>query len=265
MESLAMHLCKLVESLFSSFPFISKTCKSFVCSYEFFFKRFFIELLISLLVTFLIFDSYLDLKGYIKYFHTSDKLSINAIIYIIFYLITSILLLVIFYALNLVIDSLRNNSIFYYLSKSVTENKIDFYVYKAICSGNILSVRLNSNEVFLLFPKYSSSYNCKAIENKFLIAYVFKKFRIIGGKFCLYEDNTKELLKQFEIEGNYLFYWKNFNIFRSNSKFFKIFCTHPYPQVPFYQILDEYEERIDFKDIKSISIYRCPQKDEQKE
>ena len=260
-----MHLCKLVESLFSSIPFISKTCNSFICSYEFFFKRIFIELLLSLLVTFLIFDSYLDLKGYIKYFHTTDKLSINAIIYIFFYFITSILLLVIFYALNLVIDSLRNNSIFYFLSKSITENKIDFYIYKAICSGKILSVRLNSNEVFLLFPKYSSSYNCKAIENKFLIAYVFKKFQIMGGKFCLYEDNTKELLKKIEIKGNYLFYWNNFDIFKSNSKISKIFYTHPYPQVPFYQILDEYEERIDFKDIKSISIYRCHQNDELKD
>ena len=30
---------------------------------------------------------------------------------------------------------------------------------------------------------------------------------------------------------------------------------HPYPKVPFYQILSEFEDRIDFKDIASISIY----------
>lgn len=265
MESLALLLVKFVSSLFSTIPIILNTCKSFTYRYEFNFRRIVFQFLLSLLFTYIIFGLFLDFNGYIKYLYTTDKLSINAILYLCLYLIICIFILLIFYTVNLVIDSLRSNFIFSYLSNSVSANKIDFYIYKAICTGNILSVRLNSNDVFLLFPKYSSSYNCKSIENKYLIAYIFKKFQIMGDKFCLYEDNSQELLKKFEIDGTYLFYWKNFDIFRSNSKLFKIFCTHPYPQVPFYQILDEYEERIDFKDIKSISIYRCHQNDEQKD
>ena len=187
--------------------------------------------------------------------------------------VNSILFLLI-YCVRVWIDSRHTSPVFSYVKASVENNIVDYYILKASVSGDILNVVTHSNVVYLLFPKYSSSYDCKITEKKFCVAYVFKKgYLSKDNKVDFFEDNSNGLLKKInnyksqirvKNENNLVFESNNY-VRKSKGWLSRFLFGNPYPQVPFYQILDEYEERIDFKDIKSISIYRCHQNDEQKD
>jgi len=49
-----------------------------------------------------------------------------------------------------------------------------------------------------------------------------------------------------------------FEEIKTDSTEKKRFSLKFFPKVPLYQILSEFEDRIDFKDIASISIYHLP-------
>lgn len=233
-------------------------------------KLFFNNLLYSFLLTFVLMFFICDFDKFRDFKFTYSNLCVGASIWItVNYLV---FLFVVFF--RSIIDSFRNSPVFSYVKASVENNFIDYYFLKAAVTGDILYVVTSSGVVYLLFPKYSSSYDCKITEKKFCVAYVFKKgYLSKDNQIDFFEDNSIELLQKFnnyksQIRAkneNDLVFESNNYVRQSKGWFRRFLSGNPYPQVPFYQILDEYEERIDFKDIKSISIYRCPQKDEQKE
>lgn len=233
-------------------------------------KLFFNNRLYSFLLTFVLMFFICDFDKFRDFKFTYSNLFVVASIWItVNYLV---FLFVAFF--RSIIDSFLTCPVFSYVKASVENNIVDYYLLKASVSGDILNVVTHSDVVYLLFQKYSSSYDCKITEKKFCVAYVFKKgYLSKDNKIDFFEDNSIELLNKFnnyeaQIRDqnitHYIFEPRNYNN-QSRDWFCRLLFGNPYPSVPFYQILDEYEERIDFKDIKSISIYRCHQNDEQKD
>lgn len=95
------------------------------------------------------------------------------------------------------IDSRHTSPVFSYVKASVENNIIDYYLLKASVTGDMLYVVTHFGVVYLFFPKYSSSYDCKITEKKFCVAYIFKKgYLSKDNKVDFFEDNSNELLKK---------------------------------------------------------------------
>lgn len=169
-----------------------------------------------------------------------------------------------FFFLQLYLECRRPNFIFKYVHSSVKNNNIDNCIWSSVLTGNLLKIITKNNEQHIVFPKYSSSYDCKQTRKKYMMAFPLKKGKVINNRVEYYEDNTKQILyKMYEIEQknhiyNYLFEQENLDQ-ETHHHCCKLYKD--YPKVPFYQILSEYEERIDFKDIVSISIINLPNLD----
>lgn len=223
--------------------------------------------LYSFILTFAFFVLNFDVDKWRNFEFTSTRI----VDFIFTWILVNSILFMMIYFVRVLIDCCYTSPVFSYVKASVENNIIDYYLLKASVTGDILYVVTHFGVVYLLFPKYSSSYDCKITEKKFCVAYVFKKgYLSKDNKIDFFEDNSIELLKKInnyksQIRAkneNDLVFESNNYVRQSKGWFSRFLFGNPYPQVPFYQILDEYEERIDFKDIKSISIYRCHQNDE---
>lgn len=236
---------------------------------------FLVNILINIfLYSFILTFAYFALNFDVDKWHNFEFTTASVIDFGCDWLLVNSILFMMIYFVRVLIDCCYTSPVFSYVKASVENNIVDYYLLKASVTGDILYVVTHFGVVYLLFPKYSSSYDCKITEKKFFVAYVFKKgYLLKDNQIDFFEDNSIELLKKInnyksqiraKNENDLVFVSNNY-VRQSKGWFSRFLFGNPYPQVPFYQILDEYEERIDFKDIKSISIYRCPQKDEQKE
>ena len=192
---------------------------------------------------------------------------ISELIYQFFLSLT--VLFIVFAIIQIVIEYRYPKSAFRYVRYSVKNNIIDNCIWSACTSGQLIKIITKSNEEFIVFPKYSSSYECKITGKKHLRAFILKKGNVNNnGKAEYYEDNTRLILKKLDdlshkiekqklkkIRSNEFLFEPLENKLEASYKCFLL--NKPYPKVPFYQILSEFEDRIDFKDIASISIY-CP-------
>lgn len=181
----------------------------------------------------------------------------NLIKYISIWILLSIFIFFVLYLIQLKVDYHSPKHVFKYLHISVKNNNIDNCIWCACTSGQLIKIITKSNEEFIVFPKYSSSYDCKLPNKKHLRVFILKKGKVnCYGKFEYYEDNTRLILQNADL----LVRRKNdhnslFEEIKTDSSENKKPHYHPYLKVPFYQILSEFEDRIDFKDIASISIY----------
>lgn len=185
----------------------------------------------------------------------------NRVIYSILLVILKIMYLILIYCflslIQLISETISPKTELQYANLSVKNNNIDNCIWCACTSGQLIKIITKSNEEFIVFPKYSSSYDCKLTIKKYLRAFILKKGIIDNnGKVEYYEDNTRQILQKADLliqrnnDQNSLF-----EEIKIDSTENKKWAYKPYPKVLFYQILSEFEDRIDFKDIVSISIY----------
>lgn len=169
----------------------------------------------------------------------------------------TILLLVSFTSIQLFREFCSSKSVLKYVHSSVKNNNIDDCIWNSCLTGKLVKIITKFNEQYIVFPKYSSSFECKIISKKYLRAFVLKKGKVNNNGVEYYEDNTEQILNKLaELE------MKNhiYNFIFEPEDVYLVTChdccqlSKSYPIVPFYQVLSEYEERIDFKDIVSISI-----------
>lgn len=221
-------------------------------------KKIFKGFLISSLYSFAFAILYLD---YVK----RDNIDVY------YFLLIWLILFIVFFVISLVVLIFIEYCVpkfsFKYVSYSVKNSKFDDCIWCACTSGQLIKIITKSNEEFIVFPKYSSSYECKITGKKHLRAFILKKGNVNNkGKPEYYEDNTRQILKKLDdlshkiekqklkkIRSNEFLFEPLENKLESSYKCF--LSNKPYPKVPFYQILSEFEDRIDFKDIASISIY----------
>lgn len=183
------------------------------------------------------------------------------------FILSFVFFLLIFAIIQLLREFFHPKSVFNYVRYSVKNNNIDNCIWCASTSGQLIKIITKSNKEFIVFPKYSSSYECKIISKKYLRAFFLKKGKIDNkGKVEYYEDNTKLVLQKIEklkkknikleLKNNRTkeFLFEPLDYYHQSS-FIKCLLNKPYPKVPFYKILSEFEDRIDFKNIASISIY----------
>lgn len=189
-------------------------------------------------------------------FFSIDCLIDNKFIFVLIFVLSYF----VFDLVQLWIDYNCPGYVFRYLHTSVKNNNIDNCIWCACTSGQLIKIITKSNEEFIVFPKYSSSFDCKLTSKKYLRAFILKKGIIDNnGKVEYYEDNTRQILQSADLliqrnnDQNFLF-----EEFKTDSTENKRFSLKFYPKVPLYQILSEFEDRIDFKDIASISIYHLP-------
>lgn len=238
--------------------FVLKAVYKFFKSIGYNAKKIFKGFLISSLYSFAFSILYFD-------YEQSEKIEINNFLLIWF------MLFIVFFAIALsmliLIDYSFPKFTFNYVSYSVKNNDFDDCIWCACTSGQLIKIITKSNEEFIIFPKYSSSYECKITGKKHLRAFILKKGNVNNkGKAEYYEDNTRQILKKLDdlshkiekqklkkIRSNEFLFEPLENKLESSYKCF--LSNKPYPKVPFYQILSEFEDRIDFKDIASISIY----------
>lgn len=168
-----------------------------------------------------------------------------------------ILIYCFFSLIQLISETISPKTELQYANLSVKNNNIDNCIWCACTSGQLIKIITKSNEEFIGFPKYSSSYDCKLTIKKYLRAFILKKGIIDNnGKVEYYEDNTRQILQNADLliqrnnDQNSLF-----EEIKIDSTENKRWAYKPYPKDLFYQILSEFEDRIDFKDIVSISIY----------
>lgn len=79
------------------------------------------------------------------------------------------------YFVRVLIDCCYTSPVFSYVKASVENNIIDYYLLKASVTGDILYVVTHFGVVYLLFPKYSSSYDCKITEKNSVLHMYSKK------------------------------------------------------------------------------------------
>lgn len=147
--------------------------------------------------------------------------------------------------------------VFKYVSRSVQNNIIDDCIWRACTKGQLIEIVTKFKKQYIVFPKYSSSYDCKIINKKYLRVFMLKKGNINKDKSVeCYEDNTQTIINRLKAleQKN-----RSFNIlFEAHDcvqvPWYKRLSNIPYPKVPFYQVLSEFEERINFNDIVSITI-----------
>lgn len=168
-----------------------------------------------------------------------------------------LIFLVLFSFFQLFLERHFPKYVFEYVHSSVKNNNIDNCIWSSILTGDLLKIITKNNEEHIVFPKYSSSFDCKQTRKKYMMAFPLKKGKVINNRVEYYEDNTEQILNKLaELE------MKNhiYNFIFEPEDVYLVTChdccqlSKSYPKVPFYQVLSEYEERIDFKDIVSISI-----------
>lgn len=137
---------------------------------------FFVNILINIfLYSFLLTFAYFALNFDVDKWHNFEFTTTTILDFIFCWLSVNSILFLLIYCLRVWIDSRHTSPVFSYVKASVENNIVDYYILKASVSGDILNVVTHSNVVYLLFPKYSSSYDCKITEKNSVLHMYSKK------------------------------------------------------------------------------------------
>lgn len=145
-------------------------------------------------------------------------------------------LLVLFYFLFDIVQLIKEfhspNTELMYTATSVTDKKIDHLIYHSCKTGKLIIITTNEHEKLIIFPKYSSSYDCNNESKKYLIAFILKKIKLRKKVEYCEVDNTKQILQNADLlirrnnDLNSLF-----EEIKTDSTNNKRFSYKPYPQV----------------------------------